>query len=144
MQGTGRNDKLLKTVGIVALVLIGLALLNSLLSGGRAGMGYQYGMGYGGHYGYQTGISLDGLIVLILALALKILWLALIVGLVIGVVIFIRKYLDEQNISFNFLQNAAPVQSTCPECGAKLKKDYSFCPECGTPKKTWEGERIGE
>lgn len=144
MRDTGRYDKLLKTVGIIALVLIGLALINSLLSGGRVGMGYQYGMGYGGHDGYQTGIGLDGLIVLILGFALKILWLALIAGLVAGVVIFIRKYLNEQNISFNFLQNAAPVQITCPGCGAKLNKDYRFCPECGTPINTKEGEGTGE
>lgn len=127
MKETGKNDNLIKTLGIVALGLIVFALLNNILLGGQGGMGY------GEHYGRGSGIiDLGGLLSSVLVLTVRILWLVFVVSLLVGLVLIIKKYmLDENGAGIKQLvEKIVPAGSFC-SCGSRVIQGYKFCPACG-------------
>ncbi len=118
------QDSTVRTIGIVALGVIILALLYNVLLGGRAGVGF--------NVYFSRGVDVNWLLTSILALAVKLLWVVVVISLVAGLAILVKKnVLDGQKINLSFIGSA----HVCPHCGAKLTDDYKFCPNCKTPLK---------
>lgn len=77
--------------------------------------------------------ELTGLVVSVLALAVRLLWVVFIVSLVIGIVLVLKKYLlENKDLNICCLIEGG---STCPKCGTKVKDNYKFCPSCQTSLK---------
>ncbi len=127
MSQNGKQENLLKTLGIVALALVVLVLLNNVLFVRQPGYGMHYSTGYG--------LGFNGLLATVFALAVKLLWFVFVISLVVGTVLFIKKYLfDDKKINLKFLEEIYETDPACPACGTKLKAEYRFCPGCGAEK----------
>ncbi|MHB9093346.1 MAG: zinc ribbon domain-containing protein [Eubacteriales bacterium] len=119
MSQNNNQDTALKTVGTVVFAVIAFALLYNIL-GSRTGFGF-----------YGQGLDFNGLIVSILALAVKLLWFVLVISLGAGVVILIKKHVvDEKKIDLSFIEKFCETGYTCPCCGSKLTAEFKFCPNC--------------
>ena len=122
MSQNSNQDNALKTIGIAALAVIIFALIYNVLLGGRAGFSLNIFSG--------QGFNLNGLIVSILGLAVKLLWLVFVISLVVGLVVIIKKFVDEKKINLNFIEKLTETGYACPSCGTKLTAEFKFCPNC--------------
>ncbi len=150
MPNSFKNDPVLRAIGIIVLVTLGIGLVLYLFGGpagfgmygyGRMGGGYgeSYGMmgGYGDGTGMmggyalgQGGINLGGL----LSTLFHILLALSILGLVVGLAVYLYQLITRR------VSNGAPIvasntvsnTATCINCNAKIPGDAKFCPACGT------------
>ncbi|MCX7922437.1 MAG: zinc ribbon domain-containing protein [Clostridia bacterium] len=130
-----KRDPVLKSVSIIALLVLGFGLIYFLYSR-TFGLSNGYGAMMGGNvHGamVSTGIGF-GVTGLFVAL-LKLLVVASVVGLIIGLFMFIR-----QSNSGNVLNTVLPnklskTNAQCSNCGTKITGQYKFCPSCGAKAK---------
>jgi len=115
--------------GLLAIFisLIALWFLYNQLTIGYGGAGYEHMGGY-----YNTGSNIDGLLLGLLALVIKVLWFLLIIGVVVGIFQVIKKYLVTPG-SFDLnplLDKINGKGYACPNCKEKLSAEFKFCPNC--------------
>ena len=147
-----KNDPILKTIGIIVLVTLGIGLVFYLFGGpagfgmngyGRMGEGYGmmggegYGMmggeGYGMMGGYaagQGGFSFGGLLSTLFHILLGL----SILGLVVGLAVYVYQLITKRDSNGSPVVSSGTVSSTatCAKCKAKIPGDAKFCPACGT------------
>lgn len=119
MPQNNNRDNVLKTIGMIALVVIVIAFIYNFLVGGQNGISLNYRSGY----------SFNSLIAFLLVIAVRLLWLTFIISLIIGLVMFIKKTVNGKKINLKF-NDSAEAGYACPCCGTKLTADFKFCPNC--------------
>lgn len=115
--------------GLLAIFigLIALWFLYNQLTLGYGGPGYEHM----GRY-YSSGSNINGLLLSLLALAIKVLWFLLVIGIVVGIFQTIKKYiLTPGSIDLNpLLSKISGNGYTCPNCNETLSAEFKFCPNC--------------
>ncbi len=143
------QDSLVKSVGMVLLGIIVLALFYNVFFnpasmnpysriGGYGGMGGYGGAGEhmgGGYYPMGAGFdfSLGALLGGILLILVKLLSILLVVGLVVGVWVVVKDYLftDGENPLASLTRGFAGSKAPCPKCGTQVDAQWAYCQVCG-------------
>ncbi len=142
--GQSSGGKILKILGSILLIILGLWLIHALFFNSGNGLSIGIRGGYNGSHfnmglgmGYGAGTS--GTISVILMFLVKILFVLFIVGLVAGIAIAVKKYLfteeDVQQIKSTFTgKKTVVVKEVCSICGKELEDEWKLCPHCGKEK----------
>ncbi|MCX8131842.1 MAG: zinc ribbon domain-containing protein [Clostridia bacterium] len=133
---TAKNP-IIKLIGVLLAVIIGLWLILVLING--TGSGFRIGFSGnhdGGHLYMGYGLGLTGTISFLLLSLIKILFVLFIVGLIAGIAMAIKNYMftaeDVEKIKGTFTgKKTAVIKEKCSTCGKELENDWKVCPYCG-------------
>lgn len=119
-----RNESGLSKQNLV-LLLVGVVLLFLL-------MGQRSPVYYGNGYGHMVfgGFSVQGLLVGLIGLVIKLLWILVVVGIVGGIYQLVKQNFPD-GLDFNSITGCLPkTGKPCSKCGVNVKEDFNFCPNC--------------
>jgi hypothetical protein len=136
---------ILKLLGSIFLVIVGLWFIHALLYSSGFGMNVGFRGGYeGGHMNMNMGIGAGygaaGTISVLLLFLIKVLFVLFIVGLVIGIAIAVKNYVftgdDIQKIKSTFTgKKTVIIKEACVACSKELNDEWKVCPFCGNEKE---------
>lgn len=137
------ESSILKFLGSLLLVIIGLWFIYALFHGSGFGMNFGFRGGYeGGHMnmGIGAGYGTAGTISVLLLFLIKVLFVLFIVGLIIGIAIAIKNFVftgdDIQKIKSTFTgKKTVIIKEACSICGKELNDEWKVCPFCGNEKE---------
>lgn len=142
--GQSNGSKILKLLGGILLIILGLWLIHALFLNSGNGVSIGIKGGYNGSHinmgvGMGYGVGTAGSISYILMLLIKVLFVLFIVGLVAGIGVAVTKYLftaeDVQQIKGTFTgKKTVVVKEVCSICGKELEDEWKVCPHCGKEK----------
>lgn len=121
-QNNNNRDIGMKTIFITLLSAIFLVLIYNVLS--SHGTGLISGL----YYGQE--VDLNGFVISVLAIAVKLLWLIFAVSLIVGLIIFLRNNLTGEKRFKPTIRQAAEDGYACPCCATRLTAEFKFCPHC--------------
>lgn len=111
-----------KAVILLALTLLAVILLYGLFS--YRGTGTDMGL----YFNQTTGVN--GLVISLLVLTVKLLWLVFIVSLTVGLALALKKYLKADSKAAASMSTLGQEGFVCPCCGVRLNAEFKFCPNC--------------
>ena len=135
---------ILKLLGSILLVIVGLWFIYALLYGSGSGINIGFRSGYEGgnmYIGTGAGYGTAGTISFLLLFLIKVLFVLFIVGLVIGIAIAVKRLVftedDIQKIKGTFTgKKTVIIKEACAVCGKELNEEWKVCPFCGNEKVT--------
>ena len=127
MMSSSNKDIDWSKIGYILLGLFGLYFVYNQLAMSST-------MTVSGHMGrvVNTGGGANQLLFSLIGLAIKLLWFILLVSVLIGIYIAVKRYVLDNNSTFNLnlLSNSLPSGYNCPSCNESLSQEFKFCPRC--------------
>ncbi|KXG73943.1 hypothetical protein [Thermotalea metallivorans] len=136
-----KDNSLMKLIGILLLAVLGLWLVQAIISGTGFGIGVGIRGNFGGEHMYMgTGFGYGGTIAYLLLLMTKVLFAVFVVAVVAGIIVWIKNNLftaeETEAIKNTFVgSKKASQKELCVICSKELNPEWKLCPHCGKEKE---------